>query len=97
RYLPSFPTRRSSDLVNTELIWWQHLDNTRLPSTEEADALIISVPVSALVADKLTVWLRRIKKFLTDYPCTRLFTHFDLTGVVRVDRKSTRLNSSHVK
>ncbi|NLW58745.1 MAG: peptidoglycan-binding protein [Firmicutes bacterium] len=90
-------------VVNTELIWWQHLDNTRLPSTEEADALIISVPVSALVADKPTVWLRRIKKFLTDYPCTRLFTHFDLTGVVRdeqgnehyltpVERKLARLN-----
>ena len=95
--------RRIRRVVNAELIWWQNLDSCHLPSTAEADALIVSVPVSVSDPDALVVWPRQIKKLLTYYPCTRLFIHFDLHGKVRdekgsehdltpVEKKMARLN-----
>lgn len=95
--------RRIRRVVNAELIWWQNLDSCHLPSTAEADALIVSVPVSVSDPDALAVWPRQIKKLLTYYPCTRLFIHFDLHGKVRdekgsehdltpVEKKMARLN-----
>ncbi|HHW11874.1 MAG TPA: peptidoglycan-binding protein [Firmicutes bacterium] len=72
--------RRVRRTVKTELIWWQNLDHCRLPTSTEADALIVSVPVSISDAEALAVWPRQIKKLLTYYPCTRLFLHFDLHG-----------------
>jgi peptidoglycan hydrolase-like protein with peptidoglycan-binding domain len=63
---------------HSELFWWLSTDHQRFPTAEEADALIISVPV--FVSDHYNhgVWQQEIKKILTHYPCTRLLVHFDL-------------------
>lgn len=82
--------RRVGREVDAELIWWQDLASYRLPSTEEADALIISVPVAVSAVDSLVDWPRQIKKLLTYYPCTRLFVHFDLHGKDRDDKGTER-------
>ncbi len=70
--------RRVRQQGHSELIWWLTTEHQRFPTSEEADAVIISVPV--FVSDHYThgVWLREIKKILTHYPCTRLLVHFDL-------------------
>ena len=82
--------RRVGREVDAELIWWQDLASYRLPSTEEADALIISVPVAVSAVDSLVDWPRQIKKLLTYYPCTRLFLHFDLHCKDRDDNGTER-------
>ena len=95
--------RRVRQVVKADLIWWQNIDHCHFPSTAEADALIISVPVSVFAVASPAVWPRQIKKLLTYYPCTRLFLHFDLRGRDRdeegtehyltpVERKMARLN-----
>ena len=95
--------RRVRRTIDTELIWWQSLDHASLPANTEADALIVSVPVSVAAADPLSVWPRQIKKLLAYYPCTRLFLHFDLHGrgldekgaaycLTPVEKRMARLN-----
>lgn len=70
--------QRLREKSHSELIWWIDTNPRCFPTVEEADALIISVPV--FVSDQYNhgVWQREIEKILTHYPCTRLLVHFDL-------------------
>src|SRR5690606_40976455 len=85
--LPSFPTRRSSDLIS-------HMRNISSPMSEIHPAEVeITVPIRSDTEDHL------LDKTLNRF-AESLAAEGDLDAgilIVRRDRKSTRLNSSHVK
>src|SRR5690606_41891630 len=89
RALHSFPTRRSSDLDQQAFL--KKVDET----VKKVGYCVIVVSEGARTADGT---------FLADAGTTDAFGHKQLGGVapvlaqmVKKDRKSTRLNSSHVK
>src|SRR5207302_9610508 len=88
RALPSFPTRRSSDLPFLPMLPKQILLNSFL-----YDVAQITIPyddVDARYTRKPRRWdIGLIKRFM-------LFIG-PISSVYDLDRKSTRLNSSHVK
>ncbi|HEY8391676.1 MAG TPA: peptidoglycan-binding domain-containing protein [Capillibacterium sp.] len=77
--------RRLRAKMNGELIWWLGSDSNYFPSAEEADAIIITIPVSVSETYTHDVWRREVKRILTYYPCTRLLLHFDLRGKVKAE------------
>src|SRR5699024_12723985 len=87
RALPSFPTRRSSDLVIGRVT-----EQVIVPSFQRGEAtpaLLLGgglVILGIAVARAVTVMARRV---------FAAAAQFDLFGLYREDRKSTRLNSSH--
>src|SRR5207249_10930450 len=90
-YLPSFPTRRSSDLL--------------LSATKQRIAgvlLAVALPAGAYAAGALLIWFGNSIDPLWGSAGTVLLAWTTLAArdlidhVVSVDRKSTRLNSSHV-
>src|SRR5690606_41597063 len=84
RYLPSFPTRRSSDLPVA----------IEYPCTEAVgcdDAVIGVVDVHFVVNERYDDTPHCVQHAVLP------LMHDVLDTVGRVDRKSTRLNSSHVK
>src|SRR5690606_39968264 len=92
-HLPSFPTRRSSDLGSIELHLLDENDNTvavmamRDSTTREENRAVIQLGQEGN------------RYFLLNYNGGYRATWNDFSGVIRLerDRKSTRLNSSHVK
>src|SRR5690606_41701634 len=86
RILVPFPTRRSSDLVQ----------QTRLDSTyrEQAAAFIADVDVPAESPERKVPDEVLVRRLAADF--RRGLKAGDPVGRLR-DRKSTRLNSSHVK
>src|SRR5439155_20047081 len=89
RVLPSFPTRRSSDLVV----------GPRARDTLPAIEQYFFAPESA--TDDFESLLFRVRKRVEQnvpgtYVCSLSTRTVLLDGGQRIDRKSTRLNSSHV-
>src|SRR5437762_10791628 len=83
----SFPTRRSSDLDG----WGREIGSVRISVTDKCNfRCTYCMPAEGLE------WLRR-DEILTFEEITRLVSILAAMGVgdVRLDRKSTRLNSSH--
>src|SRR5699024_12228699 len=84
RALPSFPTRRSSDL------WASKSDSAtaclRVDSNTSASRLTGLTLAQAL----MLIWMRSARR------STEWLSHSGLASGDRSDRKSTRLNSSHV-
>src|SRR5699024_12138131 len=78
RYLYSFPTRRSSDLHGSVLVFGQPNEDLVLG---QADAVLLA---------QLLVQLRAQQLGTAEVAAARSLVHG------RQDRKSTRLNSSHV-
>src|SRR5690606_41974258 len=94
RRLPSFPTRRSSDLIFSKY-------NYPNPSHDNTSVYYTGTNVSYAAAASMSV-----PPFYCPYPIKNLLTKgidYYIDGEIRetlsthVDRKSTRLNSSHVK
>src|SRR5690606_41745089 len=90
----SFPTRRSSDLVDRDVIHrvieahTRSLDSTR--SVSAGDVLSQALDLAALVSILRMLSIRNGWELsMRDFPFGLLES--------REDRKSTRLNSSHVK
>src|SRR5690349_22906417 len=84
RDLPSFPTRRSSDLVNAVCPAYVDTDMTR-ESVARIAAKTGMSPDAALQAALATTGQ------------AHLIPPADVARAVLTDRKSTRLNSSHVE
>src|SRR5690606_41517409 len=84
RNLPSFPTRRSSDLLS-------HVSFTALVIGIffMDNPFYIAIPV-VVIASVLIKWLIQITKIHAD-------SAIGIVSSFGLDRKSTRLNSSHVK
>src|SRR5690606_42152230 len=94
RALLSFPTRRSSDLLAVVLgIYFtaMQLSEMRLQLQERGHLLAEQLaPLAApAMAQGYSKRLQRILNQILDQP--------DVRSVAALDRKSTRLNSSHVK
>src|SRR5690606_41299634 len=86
RALPSFPTRRSSDLLSVEAMTFQALGE---PSRLRIVELLRGGPFAVGdIAEVLGIRQPQVSKHL------RVLAE---AGIVIGDRKSTRLNSSHVK
>src|SRR5690606_39820746 len=88
--LPSFPTRRSSDLrpgwdTLTRLNW------SELPPNPAGQSAPASPSLQAVGAAALVPFRNPAPAFSRDILISRDF------GGIPIDRKSTRLNSSHVK
>src|SRR5690606_41184694 len=82
RALPSFPTRRSSDLLVVLVDRGKQVEEAALHGADEVPLLPLrDGPVGALRAGPEDVGHRPVPH----------------GGLTDVDRKSTRLNSSHVK
>src|SRR5690606_41936829 len=85
--LPSFPTRRSSDLITvTSFV----LNYQSEKASQLAVSRVSSTVVAATLSDSFRFFIFWAERFLT----------VAVAGVdkgVLIDRKSTRLNSSHVK
>src|SRR5205085_11672210 len=94
RDLPSFPTRRSSDLIQANRTRMLLLGNRVLPP------LLVAYAVSAAFAGVAGAVLTQTTNFV-GLRGLSLDVTFDgivmvvLGGVGTLDRKSTRLNSSH--
>src|SRR5690606_40637693 len=91
---PSFPTRRSSDLVGCDI----RFDRDRKRRTNcfaqlAGDAALLSVRVAALRMQSAVA--RRLRRLLLRILDRNVRTKRELPE--GEDRKSTRLNSSHVK
>src|SRR5690606_41651551 len=94
--LHSFPTRRSSDLPRAVV---ELLDRSRIATVEDLRAILIEE------LEEYQIWLRNAetaplsvfysegRRVSENVARDRIVDHLD----VRIDRKSTRLNSSHVK
>src|SRR5690606_41773712 len=92
---PSFPTRRSSDLPKTQL----HCNHTPSPSSQWNYGSTQSLPSLVRRLARLQALLQRTRQNQSCSSPAISCTH-PPTGKHRegaVDRKSTRLNSSHVK
>src|SRR5690606_41472246 len=92
RHLPSFPTRRSSDLTSTFGVLASFADDMRHLQRSElgevAEAVTAEQVGSSTMPHKRNPWNFEHVKSLWKVAMPRMIT---------VDRKSTRLNSSHVK
>src|SRR5690606_40243002 len=97
RYLPSFPTRRSSDLVN--------LPNPTIssPITNGSFSGSVGLPANTTGIIKVTGYLNGEIPFGNLLNNTVEISNNEITdqdlenNTSTIDRKSTRLNSSHVK
>src|SRR5690606_39749256 len=97
RYLPSFPTRRSSDLYKSGTAPTARLINmpgklnggdvSKLSALDEVGCSVIVYATATLGTD-----LNNFLRCLDDFQCLAVVLHR-----FGKDRKSTRLNSSHVK
>jgi len=76
--------------ISAELIWGLSSDNNYFPTSEEADALLITLPVPVFEGFTHNVWRREVKRVLSYYPCTRLLLHFDLRGKEKTQQGEER-------
>src|SRR5699024_11718201 len=93
RYIHSFPTRRSSDLFLENFVKELGFGNVSKITPEFHDEVIgftsqlaHVIAVSLINSDDIE---RNSKRYTGD-------SYRDLTRITNLDRKSTRLNSSHV-
>src|SRR5207302_9931425 len=91
-YLPSFPTRRSSDLPDPDSAYFAD------GLTEEIITDLSRVEALRVISRQSAMRFRGTDKALREV-ARELNVRYVVTGAVRKagDRKSTRLNSSHVK
>src|SRR5690606_41919674 len=94
RYLPSFPTRRSSDLLVHSDRFIEDGSYLRLKNI----ALAYNLPIQKWFSNN---WFRKMQVYVN---AQNIFTITSYSGIDPEvnslgsgDRKSTRLNSSHVK
>src|SRR5690606_40123208 len=94
RHSPAFPTRRSSDLIFS-------LDSviTAVGMVEHVSMMVTAI----VIAIGFMLWLANpVADFIEEHPSVKMLAlaFLILIGTLLVaesDRKSTRLNSSHVK
>src|SRR5690606_41915916 len=86
---PPFPTRRSSDLVMLDQR--ERVDDI----ADRLGHLLAAVEHETVAEDALRQWQAR--RHQECRPIDRVETRNVLADHVQIDRKSTRLNSSHVK
>src|SRR5690606_42040837 len=92
----SFPTRRSSDLVSPEDFDWESFESGLDEDDRKEKAQLEKMYDETLDdLDENAVFKGKVVR-LTDKEAI-VDINFKSEGVISLDRKSTRLNSSHVK
>src|SRR5690606_42012681 len=93
RHLPSFPTRRSSDLTQNAANHVANVNDVAFLAVQQMNTALVNSNVA-----NLDVALAGVQQLaFTESAIGDIFT--DVTNLANnaTDRKSTRLNSSHVK
>src|SRR5206468_12765691 len=90
RSLHSFPTRRSSDLSSSKVCTW-----AEMAASIEG---LFGAPVQPSPRGGRAVWVKpsdAVRSVCGCVPCDIRFQIYTHEDEIRLDRKSTRLNSSH--